>query len=105
MSLGSRFQRAPRRRAHAPHPTLALALLAAPFAAQAAPSCADVLARLGNRLVDATCVASPDLTTANPATTPADNSNPVLPLGAWTPTTDRAVIAPGPGKRTPITKM
>jgi hypothetical protein len=82
------------------------ALLAAPLAAQAAaPSCAAALARLGDRLVDATCVASPDLTTANPATTPADNSNPALPTGAWTPTTDRAVIAPGPGKRTPITKM
>jgi len=105
MSLGSRFQRAHRSCSRASRiPLAAAALLAAPLAAQAAPSCADVLARLGNRLVDASCVASPDLTTANPATTPADNSNPLLPVGAWTPTTDRAVIAPGPGKRTPITK-
>jgi len=105
MSLGPRFQRAHRGCARASHLPLAVALVAAPLAAQAAPSCADVLARLGNRLVEATCVASPDLTTTNPATTPADNSNPALPVGAWTPTTDRAVIAPGAGKRTPITKV
>jgi hypothetical protein len=107
MSPGSRLARPSvvPARAHQLTIVAAAALLAGPLAAQAAPSCADVLAKLGNRLLDATCVASPDLTTTNPATTPADNSNPNLPIGAWTPTTDRAVIAPGPGKRTPITKV
>ncbi|MDE2277283.1 MAG: hypothetical protein KGK09_13405 [Burkholderiales bacterium] len=79
---------------------LPLAALAAP----AAPTCAAVLARLAGRLADATCTVSADLTTANPATTPADNSIPSLPPGAFTPTTDRAVIAPSAAKRTPITR-
>ena len=82
----------------------ALALIALPFAAQAAPNCADVLARLGSKLADATCVASTDLTTANPATTPANNSIATLPSGAFTPITDRSVIAPSALKKTPITK-
>lgn len=80
-------------------PALALAL---PVTA-AASRCDDVLARIGSRLADAVCVESADLTTANPATTPADNSIPGLPPGAFTPTTDRAVIAPSSGHRTPIT--
>jgi 3HB-oligomer hydrolase (3HBOH) len=73
--------------------------------------CAEVLKRLGPRLADATCFESPDLTTNNTAapplgpTTPADNSLPGLPAFAFTPTTDRAVIAPSAGKRTPITKV
>ena len=83
---------------------LAVAAVAMPFAAQAAPSCADVLAGLGAKLADATCVASSDLTTANPATTPANNSVASLPAGAFTPTTDRSVIAPSAAKKTPITK-
>jgi len=82
----------------------ALFLLLVPFPAGAAVTCADVLKVLGSSLVDVTCFSSPDLTTANPQTTPADNSIRGLPAGAFTPTTDRTVIAPSAGKRTPITK-
>ena len=81
-----------------------LALLV-PFSAQAAPTCAQVLKALGSRLADATCVQSPDLTTTNPATTPANNSIPGLPAFAFTPITDRGVIAPSANKRPPITKV
>src|SRR5262245_62089522 len=77
-------------------------LALAPRAARA--GCPEVLAALGDRAVDATCVDSADLTTSNPATTPADNSNPALPPGAFTPATDRNVISPAPPDRTPITR-
>jgi 3HB-oligomer hydrolase (3HBOH) len=77
-------------------------LAAAPRAAHA--DCAAVLAALGDRVVDASCVDSPDLTTANPATTPPDNSIAGLPTGAFTPTTDRNVISPDVPDRTPITR-
>ena len=65
---------------------------------------------LGPSLADANCFASPDLTTTNPtnyitSTTPANNSLPGLPRFAFTPITDRTVIAPSAGKRTPITKV
>ena len=84
--------------------TVLVAMLV-PFAASAHKSrCDEVLRRLGDRLVDVTCVESTDLTTANLATTPADNSLPGLPGGAFTPTTDRAVISPDAPNRTPITK-
>jgi len=66
--------------------------------------CSAVLAALGDRVADATCVDSADLTTANPATTPADNAIAGLPAGAFTPTTDRGVIAPDVPDRTPITR-
>ena len=66
--------------------------------------CKEVLAALGDTVVDVTCVPSTDLTTNNPATTPADNSIPGLPPGAFTPTTDRTDISPDPPNRTPITK-
>jgi hypothetical protein len=80
-----------------------LSLLAiAPRIARA--GCPEVLAALGDRVADATCVESVDLTTNNPATTPADNSNPALPPGAFTPTTDRNVISPAPPDRTPIAR-
>ena len=75
-----------------------------PCSALAAPSCAQMLQALAGQLADATCFASADLTTNNLLTTPADNSLPGLPAFAFTPTTDRAVIAPSAGKRTPITK-
>jgi hypothetical protein len=78
--------------------------LAMPLAAAAANRCADVLARLGSSLADATCFASSDLTTANPDTTPADNSLPGLPTGAFTPRTDRDTIAPSAAFRPPITR-
>ena len=73
--------------------------------AGAAVTCTDVLKALGPNLADVTCFASTDLTTNNPQTTPIDNANPPgLPTGAFTPTTDRSVIAPSAGKRTPIVK-
>jgi hypothetical protein len=79
-----------------------LAVAALPAAAHA--DCPAVLAALGDRVADATCVASPDLTTANPATTPPDNAIAGLPPGAFTPTTDRGVISPDAPDRTPITR-
>lgn len=66
--------------------------------------CPEILAALGDRVADATCVDSADLTTANPATTPADNANPALPAGAFTPSTDRNVISPAAPDHTPITR-
>lgn len=87
--------------------SLALALgamLAASTSAVAATQCDRLLARLANQVADASCAESIDLTTNNPATTPPDNSLPGLPSGAFTPTTDRAVISPSAPNRTPITK-
>lgn len=81
---------------------LALVLLSSPAIAQG--RCGKVLAQLSEQLADAVCVESTDLTTTNPATTPANNSIPGLPPGAFTPLTDRDVIAPSPAKRPPITK-
>ena len=88
----------------------ALFPLLVPFPAGAAVTCDSVLKALGRSLADVNCFASPDLTTANTtndiktSTTPPDNSLPGLPVGAFTPFTDRAVIAPSVGHRTPITK-
>ncbi len=76
---------------------------AAAFAGSKDP-CTRLLAALGDRLADATCVQSTDLTTNNPATTPANNSIPGLAPFAFTPQTDRAVISPDAPNRTPITK-
>jgi 3HB-oligomer hydrolase (3HBOH)/Tannase and feruloyl esterase len=68
-----------------------------------APSgCEVALSGFGTRLVDARCTESADLTTANPATTPANNSIPTLPPFAFTPQMDRETIAPDPPNRTPI---
>ncbi len=67
-----------------------------------ADRCGDLVQAFGSRLADVVCVDSADLTTANPGTTPADNSLPGLPPFAFTPTTDRAVIAPDAAHRTPI---
>jgi hypothetical protein len=83
------------------------ALLAASLSsspARAASVCERVLRQLGPELADASCVDSPDLTTTNPATTPANDSIPGLPPFAFTPQTDRATIAPSAAKRTPVTK-
>jgi hypothetical protein len=80
------------------------AMLAASTSAAAATQCDRLLARLANQVADANCFESADLTTKNPATTPADNSLAGLPAGAFTPTTDRAVISPSAPNRTPITK-
>lgn len=79
----------------------ALSLLFAAGAAQA-DRCSNLVQAFGNRLADVSCVESPDLTTANPATTPANNSLPGLPALAFTPQSDRATIAPDPANRTPI---
>src|SRR5207248_3194508 len=87
-----------------------LSMVAALCAAIAVPGiahagCKEVKAALAGIIADdATCVVSTDLTTNNPLTTPADNSIPGLPPGAFTPTTDRNVISPDPPFHTPITK-
>jgi hypothetical protein len=82
----------------------ALFSLIVPLPAGAAVTCVDVLKTLGSSLAEVNCFASDDLTTNNPLTTPANNSLPGLPAFAFTPITDRSVIAPSAGKRTPITK-
>src|SRR5947209_4380318 len=85
---------------------LPVVLAFGPALALAAPSrCDTVLQRLAGQLADAVCFESPDLTTNNPNTTPQNNSLPGLPLFAFTPQTDRAVIAPGGAKKTPITRV
>jgi 3HB-oligomer hydrolase (3HBOH)/Tannase and feruloyl esterase len=79
------------------------------FAAGALPvtqsRCDKLLAAFGSQLADATCFESTDLTTNNPNTTPQNNSIPTLPPFAFTPQTDRAVIAPDAAHKTPITKV
>ncbi len=87
---------------------LALALLPSP--ARASARCDRILKKLDGRIADAICFESPDLTTNNVSapptgpTTPANNSLPGLPPFAFTPQTDRGVIAPDPANRTPITR-
>ncbi len=83
-------------------PLLAFLTLLIPVSA-AASRCDDVLAALGSKLADATCFQSADLTTNNPQTTPANNAITTLPPFAFTPITDRAVIAPNPPDNTHIT--
>jgi len=81
----------------------ALALLI-PVSATAAPTrCDQILKKIGKQLADVTCVESADLTTTNPATTPGNNTILTLPAFAFTPQTDRGVIAPSAAKRPPIT--
>jgi hypothetical protein len=72
------------------------------FSAHAALTCDSVLRAIGDQLADVNCFASTDLTTANPLTTPPNNSLPGLPAFAFTPQTDRAVISPA--VPTPITR-
>ena len=71
----------------------------------AAPTCEDVLKKIGKDLADVKCFVSADLTTNGAQTTPANNSLPGLPAFAFTPVTDRGVIAPSAAKRPPITKV
>jgi hypothetical protein len=80
----------------------ALIMLLGAGAAQA-DRCNTLIQAFGNQLADVSCVDSADLTTANAATTPANNSLPSLPPFAFTPQTDRATIAPDAANRTPIT--
>ena len=76
------------------------------LSAGAAPTrCEEVLKKIGKDLADVTCFESTDLTTTNPLTTPANNSIAGLPAFAFTPITDRGVIAPSAAKRPPITKV
>ena len=82
---------------------VSLALLVS-VSARAETRCDKALKHLGGQLVDFICVESGDLTTNNPATTPPNNSLAHQPAFAFTPQTDRGVIAPSAGKRTPITK-
>ena len=92
--------------------TLTAIALLTPLAAQAAVTCEQVIQALGAQISSPICSHTDDLTTANPLTTPADNSittfaDGVTPLMAFgfTPQTDRGVISPAlPGNRTPITK-
>jgi hypothetical protein len=84
---------------------LASGLLFVSSLAAAQSRCDEVLRHLAGRLADAVCVESPDLTTTNPATTPANDSLPGLPPFAFTPQTDRNTIAPSAAKRPPITKV
>jgi 3HB-oligomer hydrolase (3HBOH)/Tannase and feruloyl esterase len=72
--------------------------------ASATTRCDDVLKKLGKDLADITCFESTDLTTSNPLTTPANNSIAGLPAFAFTPMTDRGVIAPSAAKQPPIAK-
>jgi hypothetical protein len=73
----------------------------------AAADCAAVQAALGGSAADVVCFQSTDLTTNNASgpptgpTTPADNSLPGLPTGAFTPLSDRTSPTDVP---TPITK-
>ena len=80
------------------------AMLAASTSAAAASQCDRLLGLLGHQIADARCADSADLTTNNPATTPANDSLAGLPSFAFTPQTDRNVISPNPPNRTPVTK-
>jgi len=73
------------------------------ISAHAETRCEHILKAFGDQLADATCFQSTDLTTNNPLTTPANNSILTLPAFAFTPVTDRGVIAPSAAKRPPIT--
>jgi 3HB-oligomer hydrolase 3HBOH len=85
--------------------TVALTVFAASSTLASAAVRCDRLLDLGKtRIAEAICFESTDLTTANPATTPPNNSLPGLPPFAFTPQTDREVIAPPAGFRTPITR-
>ena len=81
-----------------------LALLI-PLSASADTRCDQILKKIGKDLADVTCFQSTDLTTRNPLTTPANNSIAGLPPFAFTPITDRGVIAPSAAKRPPITTV
>ena len=76
-----------------------------PGLAAAQTRCDTVLRQLSRQLVDVICFESTDLTTNNVLTTPPNNSITSLPAFAFTPITDRGVIAPSAGKRPPIAKM
>src|SRR5437763_2702979 len=85
---------------------LTLTLLV-PFTASASARCDAVLAALASKLVDATCFDKTDLTTNGDSdtlqpTTPPDNSIAGLPVFAFRPRNDRAVLVNPPNDITPI---
>lgn|SRR5574337_442951 len=79
-------------------------LLAISIPAPAWADCTAVQMVLAKLTVDVRCVESPDLTTANPDTTPPDNSRPGLPPSAFTSRTDAGAVSPDPPFHTPIVK-
>jgi hypothetical protein len=85
---------------------LPVALLAGllPDVAAADPGgrCPEIVARLGAALADVECFESSDLTTKGTLTTPPNDSVAGLPAFAFTPITDRGVIAPVLADQTPI---
>jgi pimeloyl-ACP methyl ester carboxylesterase len=76
------------------------ALVASPAWSQDA--CTDIRLALLADTQDVQCFQSADLTTANPNTTPQDNSRPGLPPSAFTPRTDAQAVSPDAPNRTPI---
>jgi hypothetical protein len=83
---------------------LAWVVLASGASLASAAQCDRLVAGLSRQITEAVCADSTDLTTKNPATTPANNSLSGLPPFAFTPQTDRDVISPSAGHRTPIVK-
>src|ERR1044072_4420831 len=71
----------------------AIFLFSIAFSAHAKLTCDDLRKALSKDLVDVTCFESPDLTTKNTSptnpTTPANNSLPGLPAGAFTRSEER----------------
>ena len=84
---------------------LALLLLAGAATAGEQSACERLLRKLDSQLADASCVESPDLTTRNPNTTPANDSLPGLPHLAFMPQADRDILVADPAHRPPIKKM
>src|SRR5437870_383711 len=80
----------------------ALGSLAAPGFAQDA--CSEVKLALLAETQNVDCTVSADLTTANPDTTPQDNSRAGLPPSAFTPRTDAQAVSPDAPYRTPLTR-
>src|SRR5256886_3568050 len=80
----------------------ALGSLAAPGLAQDA--CSEVKLALLAETQNVDCTVSADLTTANPDTTPQDNSRAGLPPSAFTPRTDAQAVSPDAPFRTPLTR-
>lgn len=86
------------------HTVFAVLALSATAAAHAS-QCDQLKIQLSNRLTDVVCFESTDLTTRGTDTTPINDSLPGLPPFAFTPRTDRAVIAQNPSVGdTPIEK-
>ncbi|KIH81739.1 3-hydroxybutyrate oligomer hydrolase family protein [Pseudomonas batumici] len=83
---------------------LAPLILAGAATAGTLSPCERMLKKLDSQLADASCVESPDLTTRNPGTTPADNSLPGLPPLAFMPQADRAILVANAASRPPIKK-